>query len=128
VALEASGTIILTMGGRQEKVTFPSEQEMTGAVVRLMSEEVAVYFLTGHDEYSPEEFGDQSYSQVKSTLESKNYRVGMLNLLSANAIPDDAGLIIIAGPRRRSMSRRSTCCAITRMPVGRWWSCRSLRS
>jgi ABC-type uncharacterized transport system involved in gliding motility auxiliary subunit len=99
VALEAGGTIILTMGGRQEKVTFPSEQEMTGAVVRLMSEEVAVYFLTGHDEYSPEEVGDQSYSQLKSTLESKNYRVGMLNLLSANAIPDDAGLIVIAGPQ-----------------------------
>ena len=100
VALEASGTIVLEMGERQEKVTFPSEQELTGAVVRLMSEELAVYFLTGHGEYSPEEFGDQSYSQLKRTLESKNYRVGMLNLLSANAIPQDAGLILIAGPRK----------------------------
>jgi ABC-type uncharacterized transport system involved in gliding motility auxiliary subunit len=100
VALEASGTIVLGMGGRQEKVTFPSEQELTGAVVRLMSEEVAVYFLTGHGEYSPEEFGDQSYSQLKGTLESKNYRVDMLNLLSANEIPADAGLIVIAGPQK----------------------------
>jgi ABC-type uncharacterized transport system involved in gliding motility auxiliary subunit len=100
VALEASGTIVLTMGDRQEKVTFPTEQQMTGAVVRLMSEEVAAYFLTGHDEYSPEDSGDQSYAQMKSTLESKNYRVGMLNLLTTNQIPQDAGLIVIAGARK----------------------------
>jgi ABC-type uncharacterized transport system involved in gliding motility auxiliary subunit len=100
VALEASGTIVLSMGGRQEKVTFPNEQQMTGAVVRLMSEEVAVYFLTGHGEYSPEDFGEQSYAQLKSTLESKNYRVGSLNLLANSQIPEDAGLIVIAGARK----------------------------
>jgi ABC-type uncharacterized transport system involved in gliding motility auxiliary subunit len=100
VSLDASGSIVLTMGERQEKVSYPTEEQMTGAVVRLMSEEVAVYFLTGHDEYSPEDFGDQSYAQLKRTLESKNYRVGMLNLLTSNQIPQDAGLIVVAGPRK----------------------------
>lgn len=100
VTLEASGTIVLTMGARQEKVTFPSEQQMTGAVVRLMSEEVAVYFLTGHGEYSPLEFGEESYAQLRSTLESKNYRVGVTNLLTEKQIPEDAGMIIVAGARK----------------------------
>ncbi|MEN6299773.1 MAG: Gldg family protein, partial [Anaerolineaceae bacterium] len=37
-------------------------------------------------------------SQVKTTLESKNYQVESLNLLATNAIPEDARVIVISGP------------------------------
>lgn len=100
VPLETNGTIVLVMGSRQEKVTYPSEQEMTGGLVRLMSEQVSVYFLTGHGEYSPDEVGEQSYSELKRVLGSKNYEVNMLNLLATPTIPVDAGVIVIAGPRK----------------------------
>jgi ABC-type uncharacterized transport system involved in gliding motility auxiliary subunit len=100
VPLEANGTIILRMGDRQEKVTTPDEQDITGALVRMMAEKQTIYFLTGHGEYSPEDTGDQSFSKAKSTLEAKNYTVKLLNLLSDNKIPTDARLIIIAGPTK----------------------------
>jgi ABC-type uncharacterized transport system involved in gliding motility auxiliary subunit len=95
------GTIVLSMGGHQELVTIVSEQEITGALVRLINPETStVYFLTGHGEYSPDDTGNQSYSQVKQTLVSKNYTVKTLNLLANSQIPSDAKAIIISGPRK----------------------------
>ena len=95
------GTIVLSMGENQEQVTIVSEQELTGALVRLINpEKRKIYFLTGHGEYSPEDTGDQSYALVKRTLEGKNYIVETLNLLATNQIPEDAAVIVIAGPRQ----------------------------
>ena len=95
------GTVALSMGGHQELVTSVTEQGLTGALDRLINpEQRTVYFLTGHGEYSPEASGDSSYSQAKSTLEGKNYVVKTLNLLASNTIPEDAKLIVVAGPRK----------------------------
>jgi ABC-type uncharacterized transport system involved in gliding motility auxiliary subunit len=103
VAAEAAkitrdSTIVLKMGTDQEQVTALSEQEITAGLVRLISgENKVVYFLTGHGEYSPDESGEQGYSQIKRILESKNYIVQSLNLLAKGSIPADARLIVIAG-------------------------------
>ncbi|MDI6695628.1 MAG: GldG family protein [Anaerolineales bacterium] len=93
-------TIVLYMGDRQQSVRFASEQELAGGLVRLMNpESQTIYFLSGHGEYIPDVSGDQSMSLVKRTLESKNYKVETLNLLATNQIPDEAKVIVIAGPR-----------------------------
>jgi ABC-type uncharacterized transport system involved in gliding motility auxiliary subunit len=95
------GTIVLKMGERAEPVTFVQEQEITASLVRLMSnEQLSIYFLTGHGERNPNESGDASYSALKSTLESKNYTVDVLNLIATNTIPQDASVIVVAGPRQ----------------------------
>ena len=95
-----NGTIVLTMGELKEPVTTASEQELTGGLVRLMNpEKRAVYFLTGHGERSIDESGQETYSMLKRTLESKNYSVASLSLLAENRIPDDAKVIVIAEPR-----------------------------
>ncbi len=95
------GTVVLQMGDHQQQVTTVSEQELAGGMIRLINPQAStVYFLTGHGEYNPEDTGDQSYSQMKLALESKNYTVKTLNLLAENKIPDDAKVIVIAGPRK----------------------------
>jgi ABC-type uncharacterized transport system involved in gliding motility auxiliary subunit len=95
------GTVVLKMGNRSEPVTSVSEQEISGALVRLISNQSPkVYFLTGHGEKSPNDSGNEAYSQVKQTLTSKNYKVDVLNLLTSNKIPDDAKVIVIAGPKK----------------------------
>ncbi len=92
-------TIVLKMDDRQEQISYPNEEEITGALVRLANPgERAVYFLTGHGEKSTDSAADVNYSQVKSALEAKNYTVSELNLLSTPSIPDDALALIIAGP------------------------------
>ena len=95
------GTIVLTMGASQQPVRGASEEELTSGLVRLMNPTAkTVYFLTGHGEYNPDDAGDQSYSLLKRTLESKNYTVKVLNLLADNKIPADAATLVIAGPRQ----------------------------
>jgi ABC-type uncharacterized transport system involved in gliding motility auxiliary subunit len=95
-----AGTIVLVLDDHQEQVNLVDELEITGALVRLISPgEIKVYFLTGHGEYDPDGMGEVSYSRVKSTLEAKNYTVEKLNLISGGKIPQDAEVLIIAGPR-----------------------------
>ncbi|MBE0411021.1 MAG: GldG family protein [Anaerolineales bacterium] len=93
------GTVILRMGEFQEQVTIVNEPEMTAALIRLINpREIPIYFLSGHGEFSPDEVGDFTYQQVRTALEAKNYRVENLNLLALNIIPEDAEVILIAGP------------------------------
>lgn len=95
------GTVVLRLGERQETVTIVSERELTAALIRLLNpESPAVYFLIGHGEYNPEELNERAYSQAKLALEGKNYTVQTLNLLAANQIPEDAEVIVIAGPQQ----------------------------
>ena len=95
------GKILLQMGDAKEVASSASESELTRALIRLISPEArAVYFLQGHGEPSLDAGGDVSFSIATSTLESKNYTVNTLNLLSTNTIPEDALAIIIAGPMK----------------------------
>jgi ABC-type uncharacterized transport system involved in gliding motility auxiliary subunit len=94
------GDIVLFMGDRQEKTGSASEQEITGALVRLLSSGTqAIYFTTGHGEYDPLQTGDRSYVQVVSRLEAKNYTVEQLNLLTVTSIPENANAVVVAGPQ-----------------------------
>lgn len=99
--ISRDGTIVLRMGARQEPVEFVTEREITAALVRLISNEVrAVYFLTGHGERSIDTTSEGSLTQVKRILESKNYKVESINLIANNTIPEDAKVIVIAGPTK----------------------------
>ena len=95
------GTVVLEMAGRMEPVTFVTEKEMTGALVRLISnEQRTIYFLTGHGEHGIDTQNTGAYTVAKQVLESKNYKILPLNLLATNSIPDDADVIVIAGSRQ----------------------------
>lgn len=99
--ITGDGKILMQMGESQEIAGSASETEIDKALLRLISPgERVVYFLQGHGEISLEPGGDLAYSIAKSTLEAKNYTVNTLNLLTANAIPEDALAIIIAGPQK----------------------------
>jgi ABC-type uncharacterized transport system involved in gliding motility auxiliary subunit len=93
------GTVVLKMGDRQQPVEFVTEKEMTGALVRLLSNQTrAVYFLTGHGEHDPDGAGNEAYASLRLVLESKNYQVHKLNLISDKIIPADARVVVVAGP------------------------------
>jgi ABC-type uncharacterized transport system involved in gliding motility auxiliary subunit len=95
------GTIVLYMGDAKQSVSSNTETEITGALVRLMNPGThVIYFLTGHGEYPISGSSDQSYTQLANTLTSKNYKVDTLNLLATNQIPQDASVVVIAGPQK----------------------------
>jgi len=87
------------MGDHKEIVAFASETEILKGVLRLLNPgNNVVYFLTGHGERDIEQAGEAALTRAKATLESKNYTVKTLNLLAENQVPEDASVIVIAGP------------------------------
>lgn len=99
--ITGDGKILLAMGDHKEIASSASETELTKALIRLINPTArVVYFLQGHGEPALDGSGKLSYATAKTTLESKNYTVNTLNLLSDNKIPDDALAIIIAGPTK----------------------------
>jgi ABC-type uncharacterized transport system involved in gliding motility auxiliary subunit len=91
-------TVVIYLGDQKEMVSFPSEQEVTSAIIRLQNPgERVVYFLTGHNERSLDQGDQSSYSIVKQTLEKKNYTVKSFDLISTPKVPEDARAVIIAG-------------------------------
>lgn len=98
------GKILLSMGETKQLATSYSENELTRTLIRLVSPtERTVYFLEGHGEGVIEPANSEevlSFSVAKSNLEGKNYTVKSLNLLATNSIPEDALVIIIAGPQK----------------------------
>ena len=104
--ITGDGKVMLQMGETKEIASFVSEEELARTMIRLISPEPrAVYFLQGHGEPNIEAGGELSYSIAKSTLETKNYTVGTINLLTDKTIPEDALTIIIAGPTKPLSSR-----------------------
>lgn len=98
--IERDGTTILTMGDRRQVVTGSGEQDFTNALLKLVSgAQKKVYFTTGHNERRLDGFDRDSYSSIKSSLESENYVVEPLLLAGGREVPADAAVVIIAQPR-----------------------------
>ena len=99
--ISKDGSIVLFMGDTKQSVSSISETDITGAMVRLMNPGAhVVYFSTGHGEYPIDGSSDQSYTKLSTDLESRNYKVSTLNLLATNQIPQDASVVVIAGPKK----------------------------
>ena len=99
LGITGDGKILLQMGEDQEIVTFASESELAGGLIRLLNPDKPVlYFLTGEGEHDTETSGNGAYTRVRQVLESKNYVVKTLNLQAENAIPEDARAVVVAGP------------------------------
>ena len=95
------GSMAVTLGDSRHVVEFPSETEITSAIVRLSNpENRTVYFLTGHGEHQLDDPGEHGLAQFMQALEAKSYGVKVLNLVVDPTIPADAAAIVAAAPAR----------------------------
>lgn len=93
-------TTLLRSGGKQEIISFESEEKITNALLKVIKDEVkTVYFLKGHGENGLEDDQKTGYKQVKEAIEKENHKVSELLLVSEKKVPDDAVMLIIAGPK-----------------------------
>lgn len=93
------GTVVVAMGARSESISYPTEQDITAALVRLSNPgSRKVYFLTGHGEADPESTEDSALRKASDMLATQNYTTATLNLLVDKTVPDDALALVIAGP------------------------------
>jgi len=95
------GTLVLEGYGRRQTVQAADEENLTNAILKLVREqEKKIYFLKGHGERSFESADKDGYSNLRSSLARDNYAVEELNLLQQAEVPDDAAVLVIAGPKK----------------------------
>lgn len=94
---EAERTLLVQRIDQQETLT---ERQLTNKLAQLSQESTPVaYFLQGHGEYAID--GSKAgFFEAASRLRDANYTVEPLNLANTGAVPADADVLIIAGPRQ----------------------------
>ena len=99
--VDAYGVAVLESKGRSEKVQDPEQEEkLTNALVKLTREgKRVIYLLQGHGEAEPGSTDGGGFSAAKTALEAVSYDVKPLVLARSGKIPDDASVVVIAGPR-----------------------------
>jgi ABC-type uncharacterized transport system involved in gliding motility auxiliary subunit len=104
--VETYGTVVLeatpTAGQvKEEKITDAEEEKLTNGLIRVTREgKRIIYFLKGHGEKDPGNREKTGLSEVKESLEKLNYQVKDLLLARETKIPDDAAIVVVAGPEK----------------------------
>ncbi|MBX2825219.1 MAG: GldG family protein [Gammaproteobacteria bacterium] len=83
-------------------LAFKAEQQITSAIQALSDPEQSVmYFITGHGEYdTAADFRNkQGLSKLATYIERQNIEIRKINLIEEGQIPDDANMVVIAGPK-----------------------------
>ncbi len=94
-------TTLIRYGDKEEVVGFESENKVTNALIKVISQEVKViYFVTGHGENSIEAAQNNGYRLIKEAIEKENHKVRPLLLISMDSVPEDAAVLVISGPKK----------------------------
>ena len=98
--VQTYGTIVFEYEDRVERVDSDAEQELTNALIKVVEgAQQTVYFLEGHGEKTHADSNRDGYSTVSAALELDNFEVDSLVLAQQGAIPDDATVVVAAGPQ-----------------------------
>ena len=97
--IQSYGTVVFEYGGRLERVIADTEQELTNALIKAVEGEARkAYFVEGHGEKSVRSAERDGYNAVARALEGDNFTVETIVLAQAPDVPDDASVVIVAGP------------------------------
>lgn len=97
--IETLPTILFEYAGRTERVTSSNEQDMTNALIKVITGAARkVYFTQGHGEKDLASSDRGGYSTAAETMKQDNFGVESLVLLQQKTVPDDATILVIAGP------------------------------
>ena len=98
--VEQYGTIVFEYKGRSERVTADTEQDITNAIIKVVSgQQKKVYFTDGHGEKDTASSERDGYATIVQALGRENYTTEKLVLAQKGAVPDDATVVVIAGPK-----------------------------
>ena len=97
--VQSYGTVVFDYQGRIERVVSDTEQDLTNALIKAVEgEERTVYFLQGHGEKDVVSSDREGYSAVADALGLDNFSVESLVLVQEGKVPDDASVLVVAGP------------------------------
>ncbi len=98
--VSVANTVIFHYGGNESRITTFSEEKITNALMKLLKAKVKkIYFTKGHGESDTESQEADGLHFLTQDLENNSYSVEELSLLEKGGVPDDAGLVVVAGPK-----------------------------
>jgi ABC-type uncharacterized transport system involved in gliding motility auxiliary subunit len=95
------GTVVATYRDREQRLTTSiEEQDVTNALIKLVSgAEKKVYFTVGHGERETDSADRlRGYNAITAALGRDNFAVAPLPLIQQGQVPDDATVVVVAGP------------------------------
>ena len=76
------------------------EQTLTNTIIKVVTgKQKKLYFVQGHGERDTTSGERDGYKAIADALGAENYTVEKLVLAQAGSVPDDAAVVIVAGPK-----------------------------
>lgn len=100
--IDRINTILFSYKGRTERVTAEdaTEQDITNAIIKVVSgQQRKVYFVQGHGERDTTAPAGNGYQAIAEALGRENYTVDKVVLAQTGSVPDDAAVVVVAGPK-----------------------------
>jgi ABC-type uncharacterized transport system involved in gliding motility auxiliary subunit len=98
--IQQYGTIVFEYKGRTERITTSTEQDLTNAIIKVVSgQQRKIFFTQGHGEHDTASQDRDGYGSISAALGRENYGVDKLVIAQAGSVPADASVVIAAGPR-----------------------------
>lgn len=98
--IQQYGTLVFEYAGRTERTTQSTEQEITNAIIKVVEGKAKkLYFTQGHGERDIAGGDPRGMSQVVEALKGDNFEAATLALAQTGVVPEDATVVVAAGPR-----------------------------
>ena len=92
-------TILFDYQGRTERVQATSEQELTNTLIKVVTGTPRkVYFTQGHGEKDSTSSERSGLSTAVDAMKQDNFAIEAVVLVQQKNVPDDATVLVIAGP------------------------------
>ena len=87
-------------GDKKVKIDPPyGEEQITAALIKVTRKgEKKIYFTAGHGERDIESVNADGLKMFKTALEEASFVVLPLNLIEKGGVPEDASVVVVAGP------------------------------
>lgn len=99
--IAAYDTVLVRYGDRMERATGSAEQDLTNAIIKAVEgRSKKVYFVQGHREKDTASSDERAgYNTIAQVMGRDNFTVEKLALATQPEVPEDADVVVIAGPQ-----------------------------
>jgi len=98
--IQQYGTLVFNYKGRTERVTSDTEQDITTGIIKVVQGQTKkIYFTQGHGERDTGSQERDGYGSIVGALGHENYTVDKVVLAQSGSVPDDASVVVVAGPK-----------------------------
>ena len=93
-------TAVIEYDGRTERTSQIDEQGLTNAIKKVVEGKAKkAYFVQGHGEVDPAATDPTGYKGIADAMANDNLEVAKLTLAQESTVPEDATIVVVAGPK-----------------------------